>query len=176
MMMRMLQAGGMEVLTDDLRTADDSNPMGYFEDDRAKQLRDGHHQWLESAIGKAVKVVSPLLEYLPPRRSYKLIFMLRSVEEIVSSQRRMLARNGQGAGAGSDEELAATYRKHLRRIESWLADQPHMDTMYVSYRDIIEAAEVNAIRIGRFLGRQLDQRSMLGAVDHSLYRERDGIL
>lgn len=176
MMMRMLEAGGIEVVTDNRRTADDSNPLGYYEDERVKQLRDGYHEWLESAIGKVVKVVSPLLEYLPTRHSYKLIFMLRSVEEIVASQRHMLARRGQDAGKGTDEELAAVYRKHLRRVESWLADRPHLDTMYVRYRDIIEDAEANAIRISRFSGRQMDHQSMVSPVNRSLYRERDEIL
>jgi hypothetical protein len=99
--------------------------------------------------------------------------MLRSVEEIVASQRRMLRQGDQDAGAGADAELADVYRTHLRRIESWLAAQPHLDTMYVRYRDVIEAPEVNAIRIGRFLGRQLDHRAMVGIVDPGLYRERE---
>jgi len=172
MMMRLLEAGGLELVTDGLRPADDSNPMGYFEDERVKRLQAGDHEWLESAAGKAAKVVSPLLEHLPTQHGYKLIFMLRSVEEIVASQRRMLWRGGQGAGAGTDAELADVYRTHLRRIESWLAAQPHLDTMYVGYRDVIEAPEVNAIRIGRFLGRQLDHRAMVDMVDPSLYRER----
>ena len=173
MMMRMLESGGIEVVTDNLRIADDSNPMGYYEDERVKQLRDGYHEWLESAIGKVVKVVSPLLEHLPTRHSYKLIFMLRSVEEIVTSQRRMLSRTGQDAGKGTDEELAAVFRKHLRRVESWLAERPNLDTMYVRYRDIIEDAEGHAIRISRFLGRQLDHQSMVSVVTRSLYRERE---
>jgi hypothetical protein len=174
MMMRLLQAGGIEVVADDRRPSDDNNPMGYFEDERVKELPAGHHEWLESAAGKAAKVVSPLLEHLPTHRSFKLIFMLRSVEEIVASQRRMLWRSGGEPGTGSDDELAGVYLNHLRRIEFWLAAQPHLDTMYVRYRDVIEAPEVNAIRIDRFLGRRLNHRAMVGTVDPNLYRERDG--
>jgi hypothetical protein len=173
MMMRLLEAGGLELVTDGRRPADDNNPMGYFEDERVKRLQAGDHEWLESATDKVAKVVSPLLEHLPTQRCYKLLFMLRSVEEIVASQRRMLRQGGQDAGAGADAELADVYRTHLRRIESWLAAQPHLDTMYVRYRDVIEAPEVNAIRIGRFLGRQLDHRAMVGIVDPGLYRERE---
>lgn len=172
MMMRMLEAGGIEALKDNVRPADDSNPTGYYEDARVKQLRDGSHEWLDSAIGKVVKVVSPLLEYLPRRHSYKLIFMLRGVEEIVASQRRMLSRNDQEARMAPDEELAAVYRRHLRKVELWLADQSRLDTMYMHYRDIIEEPETNSIRIARFLGRHLDQPAMAMAVDRSLYRER----
>jgi hypothetical protein len=173
MMMRMLAAGGIEVVTDGRRPADDSNPLGYFEDERVKRLQAGDHEWLASATGKAAKVVSPLLEHLPTERFYQLIFMLRSVEEIVASQRRMLGRAGRQGDTGTDDELADVYRAHLRRIESWLVAQPHLDTMFVGYGDVIEAPEVNAIRIARFLGRQLDRGAMVGIVDPRLYRERE---
>jgi hypothetical protein len=111
-----------------------------------------------------------LLEYLPRRHSYKVIFMLREVEEIVASQRRMLLRTGQTAE--SDAELEALYRRHLSGVESWLAGQPNLDSLYLTYRDIIEDAPTNAIRISRFSGRQLDHQSMIRVVDQSLYRER----
>jgi hypothetical protein len=171
MMMRMLEAGGFVVVTDKLRAADANNPMGYYEDERVKQLRSGFHQWLESAVGKVVKVVSPLLEDLPRCHWYKLIFMLRDVEEIVTSQRRMLVASGQPAE--SDKESAALYRRHLRTVESWLVAQPNLDTLYLNYREIIEDPRTNAIRIMRFAGRPLDQQSMVKVVDQSLYRERN---
>jgi hypothetical protein len=172
MMMRMLESGGLGVVTDHRRTADASNPAGYYEDERVKRLRDGEHQWLASASGKVVKVVSPLLEYLPPRHAYKLIFMLRSVSEIVASQRRMLARQGDSP-QDDDAATAARYRRHLSTIESWLVEQAHIDTMYVRYRDVTEDPAGYGIRIGRFLGRQLNNDAMVSAVDRSLYRERD---
>ena len=31
MMMKMLEAGGMQVLTDNIRTPDEDNPKGYYE-------------------------------------------------------------------------------------------------------------------------------------------------
>jgi hypothetical protein len=170
--MRMLESGGLDAVTDHRRTADASNPAGYYEDDRVKRLRDGEHQWLESASGKVVKVVSPLLEYLPARYAYQLIFMLRSVSEIVASQRRMLARRGDPPQE-DDVAMAARYRRHLSTIESWLVDQAHIDTMYVRYRDVTADPAGHVIRISRFLARQLDCDAMVSAVDRSLYRERD---
>jgi hypothetical protein len=172
MMMRMLESGGLAVVTDHRRTPDASNPAGYYEDERVKRLRDGEHQWLEAAAGKVVKVVSPLLEYLPARHAYKLIFMLRSVSEIIASQRRMLARQGDSP-QDDDETMAATYRRHLSTIESWLVAQSHIDTMYLRYRDVTVDPTGHALRISRFLGRQLDCDAMVSAVDRSLYRERD---
>jgi hypothetical protein len=38
MMMKMLEAGGLEPLTDNIRIADEDNPKGYFEFERVKQI------------------------------------------------------------------------------------------------------------------------------------------
>ena len=37
MMMKMLEAGGLPALTDNIRTADADNPKGYYEFERVKQ-------------------------------------------------------------------------------------------------------------------------------------------
>jgi hypothetical protein len=38
MAMKMLEAAGMEVVVDNIRSADEDNPKGYFEDERVKDL------------------------------------------------------------------------------------------------------------------------------------------
>src|SRR5215207_9218271 len=72
MMMRMLAEGGLPVLTDELRGADDDNPQGYLELEVVRQLKEGNVRWLENAQGKAVKVISSLLDYLPREYPYKI--------------------------------------------------------------------------------------------------------
>src|SRR5436309_1459147 len=52
MMMRMLEAGGIPVVVDNVRTADEDNPAGYYEFEPVKQTSKDH-SWLESAGGKA---------------------------------------------------------------------------------------------------------------------------
>ena len=42
LMMNMLRAGGVPIVADGLRTADDDNPKGYFELERVKQLVGAH--------------------------------------------------------------------------------------------------------------------------------------
>ena len=64
MMMKMLDAGGIEPVQDGVRTADSDNPKGYYEFERAKQLDKGDHDWLPSAQGKAVKIITALLRHL----------------------------------------------------------------------------------------------------------------
>ena len=60
MMMQMLEAGGIEVVTDAIRKADEDNPKGYYEFERVKQI-DKDTSWLDDCQGKVVKLVSMLL-------------------------------------------------------------------------------------------------------------------
>ena len=93
LMMKMLEAGGMPVLTDGIRHADADNPKGYYEFERVKALPKGDTAWVAEAQGKAVKVIAALLEYLPSTYHYKVIFMHRRMGGgILASQRKMLVR------------------------------------------------------------------------------------
>jgi hypothetical protein len=48
MMMKMLEAGGLTPLTDNIRSADEDNPKGYYEFERVKEL-DKDRDWLPDA-------------------------------------------------------------------------------------------------------------------------------
>src|SRR5215470_815323 len=132
MMMNMLAAGGMPVLTDALRAADEDNPRGYFELQKVKQL-DKDNPWLREARGKALKIVSPLLKHLPRDYSYRIIFMLRDLNEILASQNQMLIRRGEPTDTIADEKMAQMFRKHLSDIEKWLGEQANISVLYVDY-------------------------------------------
>ncbi|MBD3857480.1 MAG: hypothetical protein IFK92_13350 [Acidobacteria bacterium] len=57
MAMKMLEAGGMELVVDNIRTADEDNPKGYYEDERVKDLAEmKDKEWLDGARGKVIKV------------------------------------------------------------------------------------------------------------------------
>jgi len=64
MLMQMLVAGGLTPLTDGAREADEDNPLGYLEYETVKQIA-RHRDWLAGARGKVVKIVAPLLSYVP---------------------------------------------------------------------------------------------------------------
>ena len=97
MMMQMLMAGGMGIVTDEIRKADEDNPRGYLEWERVKKLKEDQ-SWLNECPGKAVKVISMLLFDLPSKHHYKIIFMQREIEEVLASQRIMLERRGDDKG------------------------------------------------------------------------------
>lgn len=171
LMMRMLEAGGLEVLFDGIREADVDNPGGYYEYERVKKLREGDRGWLALAEGKVVKVISELLRYLPADRSYRIIFMLRNLDEILASQRRMLAHRGVQDN-GDDDKIAGLFRRHLSEVREWLATQSHMRVLDVDYNRLLVDPADQVLRIQRFLGGALDAEAMMSVIDPSLYRQR----
>jgi hypothetical protein len=171
MMMKMLQAGGVEILTDQVRAADEDNPRGYFELERVKQLGQDH-AWLDDARGKAVKVISQLLFDLPEGHRYKILFMRRRLEEVLSSQKQMLLRRGTFDPSVPEKALRDTFLQHLDRVTEWLRAQSHMDVLYLSYNRMLEDVAPFLDRIQAFLDRPLDTEAMRAVVDSRLYRQR----
>jgi hypothetical protein len=171
MMMRMLEAGGMRVLTDDIRAADKDNPEGYYEFERVKQI-EHDKAWLEDAKGKVVKMIAALLKHLPPSYPYKVIFMRRDLGEVLASQQQMLIRRGEPTDTISDERMAELFRHHVERVKAWIAKQPNMDVIYVDYGSVLERPSEEAERVNHFLGNSLYAEEMAGVVDPSLYRQR----
>ncbi len=172
MMMRMLEAGGVGPLADGVRTADISNPKGYFEFEPVKDLEAarGNVPWLPEARGKAVKIISFLLTWLPEDFNYQVIFMQRDLDEVLASQQQMLARRGEGAdGSGASREV---FQSHLAQVERFMAARPCFQTLYVPYREAVAAPEATAATVARFLGRSMDTAAMAKAVEASLYRNR----
>ncbi len=172
MMMKMLEAGGMEVVTDDIRRPDEDNPKGYYEFEQVKRIKDDQ-SWLPDCQGKAVKMVSRLLFDLPESWHYKIIFMRRKLEEILASQRKMLRRRGkQPPSEQEDKEMAALFRKHLDHMERWAQQQSHMDILWVNYNTTIQEPEQTACTVNDFLDHDLNVEKMVAVVDTSLYRQR----
>ncbi len=171
MMMRMLAEGGLPVVTDELRRADDDNPNGYFELEVVRQLKEGNSTWLKEANGKAVKVISALLEYLPQDNQYKIIFMERESRETLASQKKMLDHRGE-APKLNDEEMERQFHEHLTVVKPWLIRQPNMEVLYVKYNTLLAEPEPFCEQIAEFLEVSLNQTRMLAVPDKRLYRNR----
>jgi hypothetical protein len=171
LMMQMLQAGGMPLLIDDLRPADADNPNGYWEYEPVKRLQQDN-SWIPKAEGKAVKVVSALLQYLPPQHTYKIIFMQRPIQEVLASQSVMLERRGEQGGKTDDQTLGTVFAQHLDRTEHWLATQKHMTVLPVNYHETIADPAKTATHVVQFLDLLLAVDAMARAVDPRLHRQR----
>jgi hypothetical protein len=173
MMMKMLTAAGMTVAQDGIRSADEDNPKGYFELEKVKELDKVQEKgWMKDYRGQVVKVISFLLRDLPPDNNYKVIFMLRELEEVLASQKKMLERRNEPADAVDDEKMKKNYDNHLRKVRYMLEREANMDVLYVKYDEVVANPRGEAERVNKFLGGEFDVEKMTAAVDGSLYRNR----
>ena len=174
MMMQMLLAGGMAVLTDEVRGADESNPKGYFEHEKVRALRKDN-TWIPEAKGRAVKIVTQLLAALPPPGDfrYRVIFMDRDLGEVVRSQTVMLERLGKGSVAGRENRIAVAFANSLTMVRRWLASRK-VPVLTVAHAEAVSNPAVVAGEVSRFLGGGLDEGAMAAVVDPALYRVKAG--
>jgi hypothetical protein len=171
LMMQMLSAGGMSALTDEKRTADESNPRGYFEFEPVKRLR-ADQAWLDQARGRVVKIIHLLLRELPVdgRFAYRVIFMKRPLDEILASQRVMLEREGKKSADAA--MLRKVFQQQMADTESFLSTHKSFSYLPVEYHDVVRAPLDSAREIQAFLGCDLDLEAVVRAVDPALYRQR----
>jgi hypothetical protein len=171
MMMRMLAEGGVPIVSDEIRRPDSDNPNGYFELETVRQMPAGNVEWLEKAGGKAVKIISAFLEYLPPDYSYKIIFLEREIQEILASQHTMLDHRNEKPKA-DDHEIERQIKQHLSAMRPWLVRQPNMEVLYVNYNQLMTSPEPFCEQVSDFLDLPLNQTRMLAVPDRQLYRNR----
>lgn len=171
-MIKMLAVGGVEPLTDNIRLADENNPNGYYEFERVKKLKDGDIEWVGTALGKSVKVISALLQSLPANYDYRVIFMQRDIREVLTSQQKMLVSRGESSNQVNDEQLAQIYQKHLKNIEIWLKEQPNFRVLYINYNQLLKDNLPELKQVNEFLDGRVDVEEMAKVVDKNLYRQR----
>jgi hypothetical protein len=171
MMMQMIDAGGIEALTDQVRKADEDNPKGYYEFEAVKRTKKDA-SWLAQAPGKVVKMVHLLLLDLPTDREYRVIFMRRNLEEVVASQDVMLRRLGKESGDLSKDQLIRAFKAQIDKVDKYLAEHPNFKMLTVDYNEMIKDPAPQVGRINEFLGGNLDTEAMCGVVDPSLYRQK----
>jgi len=170
MLMQMLRNGGMDILSDKVRQADESNPKGYWEYEKVKTLPKDN-RWLPQADGKAVKIIAQLLKYIPQQTQYKIIFMERDLDEILASQDKMLERMGKSNG-GDKTILKVAFSRQIEETKLWLNNSENIETLYLNYTDVISNPAEAADEINLFLRNSLKVSAMTDSVDPDLYRQR----
>lgn len=171
--MQMLAAGGLPVLSDGVRAADEDNLRGYFEWEPARRLPK-EPQLIAEAEGKVVKVVSSLLAALQRSREYRIVFVERPVAEVVASQAAMIQRRGTTGAALPPAALAAALQAHRNQVVTWIRQQPNLALLQVEYHKLLADPAPEATGMRDFLGLVLDTEAMARQVDPALYRRRAG--
>ena len=175
LMMQMLVSGGIEVISDGKREADTDNPKGYFEWEAIKQI--GEKPELldnDDDAGKALKTISMLLDKMPKKHRYKIIFMMRPISEIAASQTKMIQRLGTEGAEVEEKRLMRELARHRAESVNWLEHAKNVEHILVSYPELIANPESGIEKITEFLGSEYlpTPDNMSSAIDKSLYRNR----
>lgn len=174
LMMCMLESGGIPVLTDGVESADEDNPQGYYEYEPVKKTKEDA-SWLRLASGKAVKVFYHFLCDLPPHYQYRVIFMRRSMSEVLASQKIMMNRRDKASRRvllPADEKLVALGELQIRECREWAEGQKNVSILEANYNELLASPQEVLQSINRFLGADLNMVSMARVIDADLYRNR----
>lgn len=167
LMMQMLDRAGLNMLVDDKRKADTSNPKGYYEYEPVMSIHKDN-SWLGGAQNKTVKIVAPLLGNLDPKYRYKVIFMKRNLHEVIRSQRVMTGKNPEVLPV----KLYNAYVKQLENIKIWQEKEPGVEIVYIDYLTLLKDTDHQLEKIKNLIGLDLDFDEMKKAIDPKLYRNR----
>ncbi len=175
MMMKMLEAGGLEAVTDGERKADEDNPRGYYEFELVKRIQE-NVSWFPQVQGRAVKMVSELLFHLPAEFEYRIVFMERNLDEIIRSQNTMLKRMGRERSGVTDDQIRKLFEKHLIKVTEWLRQQKNIRTLFISYNNTLEDPKTSIEELKGFFSdcTDLDTDKMSSVIDPNLYRQKKG--
>ncbi len=173
MLMKMLDAGGIAIMTDRERVADVDNPHGYFEHERIKDLeKETDKSYLREGRGKALKVISFLIKDLPDDNDYRVIFVRRDLDEVLASQNKMIQRIGTTDTSAEEEAMKEAYRNDIVRTRLLCKKRSNFALIEIHYSATIANPAETAQKINSFLDGRLDEAAMRAAVDESLYRNR----
>ncbi|MFN7143899.1 MAG: sulfotransferase domain-containing protein [Myxococcota bacterium] len=174
MMMKMLEAGGLPIMTDSVRTADIDNPKGYYEYERVKDLeKETDKSYIRDGRGKVLKVISFLLKDLPDDNRYKVIFMRRDLNEVIASQNKMIKHRGE-KDESDDRMMIDAYMNHLAAVRIMVRKKPNFEMVEVRYDTAVKNPVEAAKQVNTFLGGRLNENAMREVVDAELYRNRKG--
>lgn len=98
--------------------------------------------------------------------------MHRDLNEVVASQRAMLARLARTGAQLSDGVLMHTYTRQLVQVQTWLQRRPEIQVLPVSYADALCDPAGTSARLARFLGQPFDGTAAALVVDPSLRRQK----
>lgn len=175
MMMSMIGAGGVDLLCDHPGRVDESNPKGYFElGGIQRHLQDP--LWMEAARGKCLKILCKHVPDMLTTLPYRVVFMLRDMDEVVRSRLAMIGAQSRLAMPGrffqaSDDptEMRSVLENRQQIAREWC--DAHASVLYVQHRDVLTGSEEQAQRVSDFLG-GLDVAKMVEQVDPALWRCR----
>ena len=171
LMMKMLEAGGLPVLVDNVREADVDNPKGYYEFEPVKALK-ADASWVAPARRQGRQDGLP-----PPDGPAARSRISRLVHASESRRGPRLAEgdarpDGQARARSTTRRWRPLFRDQFAKFDAWVKGRPNFRVLDVNHRGLVTDAAPILAEVDRFLGGGLDLDAMARVVDPTLYRNR----
>ena len=166
LMMQIIDASSIEVYSDGKRERDINNPQGYYELEAVMGIAQDN-SFLDDAVGKAIKIVAPIVTFCKKDLNYRVVFMRRDIEEILMSQEKMLGKDQ----SSEREKYRTIYEFHLKKTYKFLEqnDIPFID---VEYKALVNSPVEEIKRISEFLSLDNKLEDLMQVVKPELYRNK----
>lgn len=169
LMMKILDHLGERLIYDGQRSSDDNNPNGYYEYEKVKALVTASKRnrktlvkswsnrgWIKLTANYLMLIQKPFFSEI------NIIFMTRSLEEIILSQKKM---SGLEPKPGEKELLELLRQESLKYSEK-IADK----FMTVDYFELINSPDSVKEKLQTKFG--IDSSNLEKVIDNNLYRNR----
>ncbi len=148
LVMKMLQAGGMPIVTDPVEGAGDKfEYLARFPD------------LLDQCRGKAVMLYSMYLCKLPPGPAYQVLYLHRDLQEIADASHALAEKNSRKALLGLSQK-AYLLGAHCERVKEWFLGRADIKFFSLNYHDIMAEPYILSLKMRNFLDRELDVDGM----------------
>jgi hypothetical protein len=165
-MMQLFKAANAEIATDAIRKEDQNNPKGYFELDAVKGIVK-NNQFLKDLDGKTIKIVAPLITFIDLSLEYRVVFMIRDLDEVLQSQGKMLGKDQQE----QQEKFRAIYTLHVEKSRQFLRSN-NISFIEIQHRELLEDPENCLHSLIDFCKWETSIDELKYVIDQSLYRNR----
>lgn len=165
-MMQLFNAANASIATDSIRGVDENNPKGYYELEAVKGIVK-NNVFLKEQDGKTIKIVAPLVTFIDLALEYRVVFMLRDLDEVVQSQEKMVGKDQQD----QKEKFKSMYALHIEKSRQFLLAH-QIPFMEMQHRELLQNPDASLKRLIDFFSWETPIEELKSVIDHSLYRNR----
>lgn len=166
LMMQLFKAANASIATDSIREEDENNPNGYYELEAVKGIVK-NNTFLKEQDGKAIKIVAPLVTFIDLSLEYRVVFMLRDLDEVVQSQEKMLGKDQKDL----KEKFKTLYASHIEKSRQFLLGH-QIPFIEIPHRELLQNPDASLQRLIDFCAWETPLEELKSIIDDSLYRNR----
>ena len=164
LMMNILKKSQEQIFYDDFRKPDSNNPNGYFESQKVKEIIKDSNIIETFADMGWVKITANYLSLINFKSSinFKLIFMIRNVDEILISQNKM-----------SGAEISKQAREDLENLRDLtlelFSDKKNIEVITVDYENLVTNPDSVVKSLSFF---NINAKESIELINNKLYRSK----